>query len=468
MKKESPLEKKLLYKRKLVWDEYDQELKKKALNFARGYKEFLTRGKTEWEAVIEGTKMAKEAGFIPLEKLKEASKGKKVYALNREKNLALAVLGKRPISEGVRIIVSHVDSPRLDLKAHPLYEEENLAFLKTHYYGGIKKYQWVTIPLALHGVIVLKNGKRINLIIGEKKEDPVFTITDLLPHLAADQMKKSLEKGIEGEALNILVGSIPYKDKQVKERVKLAILEELNRKYNLTEEDLVSAEIEAVPAGEARDLGFDRSLIAGYGQDDRVCAYSSLKAICELKDPQITSICILTDKEEIGSEGTTGAQSAFLLSFLSEILNLSVPGATELQLRKLLGSSEAISADVSAGVDPTYKDVSELRNSPRIGCGVVLTKFTGKGGKFGSSEASSKFVAYLRNLFEKRKVIWQTGEIGKVDKGGGGTIAKYLARYNCEVIDCGTPLLSMHAPLEIAHKADIYSTYQAYSAFYSG
>ncbi len=313
-----------------------------------------------------------------------------------------------------------------------------------------------------------KNGKRINLLIGEKKEEPVFTITDLLPHLAAEQMKKSLEKGIEGEALNILAGSIPHRDRDAKERIKLAILEYLNQKYQITEEDLVSNEIEAVPAGEARDLGLDQSLIAGHGQDDRVCAYSALKAICELKNPQITSICIFVDKEEIGSEGVSSVQSTFLVSFLSEILNLSVPGATELQLRKLLSSSKAISADVDAGVDPTYKDVSELRNSPRIGCGVVITKFTGRGGKFGSSEASSEFVAYLRNLFEKRKVIWQTGELGKIDQGGGGTVAKYLARHNCEVINTGPPLLSMHSPLEIVHKADIYSTYQAYSAFYNG
>ncbi|HCG77557.1 MAG: aminopeptidase [bacterium (Candidatus Ratteibacteria) CG_4_10_14_3_um_filter_41_18] len=467
MEKKNPLEKKLCYERKLAWDEFSPESRKKTLEFAEGYKEFLTRGKTEWEVITEGTKMAEKAGFIPLEKIKKGSfKGKRVYADNRGKNLFLSVLGKKPISEGVRIIIAHIDSPRLDLKAHPVYEEENLAFFKTHYYGGIKKYQWVTIPLALHGVVVLKNGKKINLVIGEKKEEPVFTITDLLPHLASDQMKKSLEKGIEGEALNILAGSIPHQNKDVKERIKLAILEKLNQKYNFTEEDLVSSNIEAVPAGEARDAGLDKSLIAAYGQDDRVCVYSSLKAICELKNPETTCFCMLVDKEEIGSEGVNSAQSTSLLSFLSEILNLSSPKATELQLRRILSSSQAISADVNAGVDPAYKDVNELRNSPRIGCGVVLTKFTGKGGKGGSSEASSEFVAYLRNLFEKRKVIWQTGELGKIDQGGGGTVAKYLARYNCEVIDCGTALLSMHAPLEIAHKADIYSTYQAYSAFY--
>ena len=468
MKKGNPLEKKLLYKRKLVWDEYDEKLRKKTLNFAEGYKKFLTRAKTEREAVIESTKIAEEAGFLSLKKLKKGFKRKKFYALNRDKNLALAVLGKRPISEGVRIIISHVDSPRLDLKPHPLYEDENLAFFKTHYYGGIKKYQWVTIPLALHGVVILKNGKKIEVNIGEKKEEPVFTISDLLPHLAADQMKKTLEKGIEGEALNILVGGIPYKEKEVKERIKLTILEYLNEKYGITEEDLVSSEIAAVPAGEARDLGFDKSLVLAYGQDDKVCAYTSLKAICELQEPQITSICLFVDKEEIGSEGTTSAQSNFILSFISEILKIVVPAANEFQLRKLLSSSQVISADVNAGIDPAYKDVNELRNSPRIGCGVVLTKFTGRGGKFNSSEASPEFVAYLRNLFARRKVVWQTGELGKIDKGGGGTVAKYLARYNCEVIDCGTPLLSMHAPLEIAHKADIYSTYQAYSAFYNG
>ena len=422
----------------------------------------------EREAITESVKIAEEAGFLSLEKSKRVSKRKKFYALNRDKNLALAVLGKRPISEGVKIIISHVDSPRLDLKPHPLYEDENLAFFKTHYYGGIKKYQWVTIPLALHGVVILKNGKKIEVNIGEKKEEPVFTISDLLPHLAADQMKKTLEKGIEGEALNILVGGIPYKEKEVKERIKLTILEYLNEKYGITEEDLVSSEIAAVPAGEARDLGFDKSLVLAYGQDDKVCAYSSLKAICELQEPQITSICLFVDKEEIGSEGTTSAQSTFFLSFLSKILRRSLPSAGESQLREVLSSSQVISADVNAGIDPAYKDVNELRNSPRIGCGVVLTKFTGKGGKFNSSEASPEFVAYLRNLFARRKVIWQTGELGKIDKGGGGTVAKYVARYNCEVIDCGTPLLSMHAPLEIAHKADIYSTYQAYSAFYSG
>ena len=468
MKKENPLEKKLLYKRKLVWDEYDEKLRKNALKFAEGYKEFLTGGKTEREAITASTKIAEEAGFLSLEKLKKGSKRKKFYALNRDKNLALAVLGKKPISEGVRIIISHVDSPRLDLKPHPLYEDENLAFFKTHYYGGIKKYQWVTIPLALHGVVILKNGKKIEINIGEKKEEPVFTISDLLPHLAADQMKKTLEKGIEGEALNILVGGIPYKEKEVKERIKLTILQYLNEKYGITEEDLVSSEIAAVPAGEARDLGFDKSLVLAYGQDDKVCAYSSLKAICELQEPQITSICLFVDKEEIGSEGTTSAQSTFLLSFLSKILRRSLPSAGESQLREVLSSSQVISADVNAGIDPAYKDVSESKNSPRLGYGVVLTKFTGRGGKFNSSEASPEFVAYLRNLFAERKVIWQTGELGKIDQGGGGTIAKYVARYNCEVIDCGTALLSMHAPLEIAHKADIYSTYQAYSAFYNG
>ncbi len=448
----------LKFERKLAWDIFSEKEKEKAFRFSEGYKDFLN-AKTEREIVKEGIKKAKENGFILLN-----NQGRKVYLSNRKKNLALSVLGKRPISEGANIVVAHLDSPRLDLKPQPLYEEEKLAFFKTHYYGGIKKYQWVTIPLALYGVIILKSGKSVEFVLGE--DEPVFTITDLLPHLAKDQLKKKLEEGVEGEALNLLVGSLPVEDKKEKERIKLNILQELFKRFKIKEEDLVSSEIEIVPAGRARDLGFDRSLILGYGQDDRSCCYAGLQAIFNLEKPEKTSILLLVDKEEIGSEGTTGIQSTFLEQFCARLFSIKKEKVSQEIVRNFFSSSLTISGDVNAGLDPTYKEVSELRNSPRMGCGVVLSKFGGHGGKFSSSEASAEFIAYLRRIFEKDKVLWQTGEIGKIDKGGGGTVARYLARHNMEVVDIGPPLLSMHAPFEVSHKADIYSTYQAYLSFY--
>ena len=457
---------KLTYERKLVWDVFSETEKKAAFDFASGYRRFISEVKTEKEAVVWAKKEAVKKGFC---ELGESRKNRKKYLTNRSSGLVLAITGKRSIREGVRIIVSHIDAPRLDLKPQPLTEEEGLGFLKTHYYGGIKKYQWVTKPLSLHGTVVLKNGVKKEIIIGEKEDEPILTVTDLLPHLAKEQMEKKMSDAIDGESLNLLIASLPIpkeKDKKtppIKNRVKETVLNLLYQTYGIKEEDLISAELAAVPAGPARELGLDRSLILGYGQDDRICTYTSFQAFLEVDEPEYTSICLLIDKEEIGSEGTSSAQSGFLNLFLCQLA-----GITGTELARLFAKSYAISADVNAGLDPSYREVNEVQNSPRLGYGTVLTKYTGHGGKFGSSEAGAEYVAYLRRLFEKHKVIWQTGELGKIDKGGGGTVAKYLARQNIETIDIGPALLSMHSPYEVSHKGDIYCTYKAFLAFYKG
>jgi len=457
---------KLTYERKLVWDVFSDAEKSSAFDFASGYRRFISEVKTEKEAVVWAKKEAEKKGFS---KLGGSRKNKKVYLANHSSALALAVSGKRSIRDGVRIIMSHVDAPRLDLKPQPLIEEESLSFLKTHYYGGIKKYQWVTKPLSLHGIVVLKNGVKKEIVIGEKENEPVLTVTDLLPHLAKDQMEKKMSDAVDGESLNLLIASLPVpkendkKTPQIKNRVKEAVLKLLYQTYGIKEEDLISAELAAVPAGPARELGLDRSLILGYGQDDRICAYASFQAFLEAGEPEYTSVCLLIDKEEIGSEGISSAQSGFLNLFLCQLA-----GITETELARSLAKSYAISADVNAGLDPSYREVNEAQNAPRLGYGTVLAKYTGHGGKFGSSESSAEYVAYLRRLFEKHKVVWQTGELGKVDKGGGGTVAKYLARQNIETIDIGPALLSMHSPYEVSHKGDLYCTYKAYLAFYKG
>ncbi|MFA5392990.1 MAG: aminopeptidase [Candidatus Ratteibacteria bacterium] len=457
---------KLTYERKLVWDVFSVAEKNAAFDFAFGYRRFISEVKTEKEAVVWIKKEAEKKGFS---ELGESRKSKKVYLANHSSALALAILGKRPIRDGVRIIISHIDAPRLDLKPQPLVEEESLSFLKTHYYGGIKKYQWVTKPLSLHGTVVLKSGVKKEIVIGEKENEPVLTVTDLLPHLAKDQMAKKMSDAVDGESLNLLIASLPVpkekneKTPQAKNRVKEAVLKLLYQAYGIKEEDLISAELAAVPAGPARELGLDRSLILGYGQDDRVCAYASFQAFLEAGEPEYTSICLLADKEEIGSEGISSAQSGFLNLFLCQLA-----GITETELARSFAKSYAVSADVNAGLDPSYREVNEAQNAPRLGYGTVLTKYTGHGGKFGSSEAGAEYVAYLRRLFEKHKVIWQTGELGKIDKGGGGTVAKYLARQNIETIDIGPALLSMHSPYEVSHKGDLYCTYKAFLAFYKG
>ncbi len=466
--KESPTTKKLIeklvLKSEMVWDKISPKEKEQVFAFAEGYKDFLNKAKTEREAVKEITKFATTKGF---KEIKGKTKGEKFYRQNRKKMIALAVLGKRPFKEGMRIIVSHIDSPRLDLKQNPLYQEADLAMLKTHYYGGIKKYQWVCRPLALHGKIIRKDGQEIDLNIGETENDPVFTISDLLPHLAHNvQGTKKISEAIVGEKLNIIVGSIPFPDKKAGERVKLAILNYLNEKFSLVEEDFISAELEAVPAEKARDIGWDRSLIGAYGHDDRVCAYASMQAIGEIKKPEYTSLCVFFDKEEIGSEGDTGAKSRFLETIADDLLELSGSKGEESVLRKAFMNSRALSADVNGAIDPDYQDVHEKRNAAKMGYGLCVTKFTGSRGKSGSSDAHAEYLGWLRRLFNENNVVWQTGELGKVDEGGGGTVAKFLAQYGMEIVDCGTSVLGMHSPFEIASKADIYMTYKGYKTFF--
>lgn len=438
----------------------DEEIKK-ADEFCEDYKKFLDLAKTEREAVCEAVKLAKDNGFVEFDFSKKLKPGDKVYTVNRGKAVILAVIGSEDINKGVRISAAHIDSPRVDLKQNPLYEDGELALFKTHYYGGIKKYQWTTIPLSLHGVVFLASGEKVEINIGEANGDPVFCITDLLPHLAQAQMKRPSPELIKGEELNILIGSRPFKDDKESEKVKLNILKLLNEKYKITEDDFVSAELEAVPAFKAKDLGFDRSMIGAYGQDDRVCAYTALKAILDTESPKMTAVTVLTDKEETGSDGNTGLNSAYLTYFISDIAENM--GAVA---RHVISASECLSADVNAAVDPTFPDVTEARNASKINYGVVVTKFTGARGKAGTSDASAEYVYRIRELLDNNGVVWQTGELGKVDLGGGGTVAQYIANLNIDVIDVGVPILSMHAPFEVASKVDTYMAYKAFRVFF--
>ncbi len=459
------IKEKIMLKPTMVWDKLTSKEKKEAFNFAEDYKNFLNVVKTEREAVIEIEKYARKTAF---KGINSSSARNKIYKVHRKKAIGLAVIGKKPLVEGLRIIVSHIDSPRLDLKQNPLYEEVALAFLKTHYYGGIKKYQWVSRPLALHGKIIKNDGKELDIRIGEDDNDPVFTILDLLPHLARKiQYEKKLGDAIIGEKLNVLVGSIPFPDKDAQERIKLQILDYLNKTFGLVEEDFISAEIELVPAEKARDIGWDRSLIGAYGQDDRICAYSSLRAIGEMDKPQKTAITLFLDKEEIGSEGNTSARSGFLEDMVADIFKQTGTPLEEHSLKQALINSHAISADVNGALDPDYQEVHEKRNAAKLGYGVCVTKFTGSGGKYASSDANAEYVGMIRRLFNQNNIVWQTGEIGKVDEGGGGTVAKFLASYGMEIIDCGTSLLGMHSPFEVSSKADAYMTYKAYKVFLS-
>jgi len=458
------LSEELVYDAKTVWEKVTDKEKKEIFKFCDGYIDFLNKAKTEREAVKEGIKIAEEAGFKPLTENMKLKAGDKVYFSNRGKTLLLAVIGKEAIKNGVMAVGGHVDVPRLDLKPNPLYEAEGLSLFKTHYYGGIKKYQWTTIPLALHGVIMKANGEKVEIIIGEDDSDPVFTITDLLPHLARQQMQKNMREGVPGENLNVLVGGIPYDDEKVKNRVKLNVLAILNKKYGITERDFNSAELEIVPAFKARNVGFDESFVGAYGQDDRVCSYTALKAICDVKKPEKTAVCILADKEEVGSMGNTGMQSRSFEFFIADLMEAKGE-YNELDLKKCLANTKMLSADVDAGVDPTYSSVNEKLNAAYIGKGICLTKYTGHAGKAEASDASAEFVGEVRKLFDDNKVYWQMGELGKVDEGGGGTIAQYLANLGMDVIDCGVPVLSMHAPYEITSKADIFMAYRAYNVF---
>lgn len=457
-------------KKESAWKKYNEEDLEKLNNICNDYKRFLTVSKTEREATKEIIRRAEEKGYKNLEDYiknnVEIRPGDKIYVNNKGKAVALFHIGEKPITEGMNILGAHIDSPRIDLKANPIYESDGFVYFDTHYYGGIKKYHWVTLPLALHGVVVKKDGQKIEICIGEEENDPVVGITDLLPHLAAEQMKKEGSKLIEGEDLDILIGNKPkiVTDKDEKEEVKNNILTLLKEKYNIEEEDFLSAEIEAVPAGAARDFGLDKSMIMSYGQDDRVCAYTSLEAFLEVEETEKTLSCILVDKEEIGSVGATGMESHFFDNAIAEIcvlMNENSPVA----VRRVLNHSKMLSSDVNAAYDPLYKSVMDKNNSSEFGLGVVFCKFTGSRGKSGSNDANAEYIAELRKIMDDANVSFQISELGKVDIGGGGTIAYILANYNVEVIDCGVGVLSMHAPWEVTSKADIYEAYRGYIAF---
>lgn len=434
---------------------------KRADEFCEEYKSFLDAAKTEREAVAEAVKLAEIAGFVPFEKGKVYEAGARVYRVNRGKAIILAVMGSKPVKEGVRLAIAHIDSPRLDLKPNPMYEADELAYFKTHYYGGIKKYQWTTIPLAMHGVICLNNGEKIEVRIGEEADDPQFCITDILPHLGVEQSKKPLGSAIPAENLNILIGSRQIGDEKGNDLVKLNVLKLLHEKYGIVESDFLSAEIEFVPAAKARDVGFDRSMIGSYGHDDRVCAYPALMAALTCNNPDHTAITVLTDKEETGSDGNTGLNSSYMKYFIYDLADMQgVDG------RDVLTASECLSADVNAAFDPIYADVYEKRNSCYLNKGVCITKYTGSRGKGGTSDASAEYMGRIRALLDRKKILWQIGELGKVDAGGGGTVAKYVSNLDVETVDMGVPVLSMHAPWEIVSKIDVYMAYRAFYEFF--
>ena len=462
---EENLKEKLFKEKKDGWKTVNEEEKEKIFKLSKRYMDFLNVSKTEREFIKNARKMADENGYRDIIEFESLKPGDKIYFVNREKSMYLAIIGEEPIENGLHIIGSHVDSPRLDLKPNPLYEDTGLAYFKTHYYGGIKKYQWTTIPLSMHGVIVKTNGEKIEINIGENENDPIFTITDLLHHLAQEQMEKKLKNGIYGEDLQLLIGIIPYEEKGVSEQVKLNILNILNQKYGIKEVDFTSSEIELVPSFRARSLGFDESMVAAYGQDDKVCAYTSFEAMMELDNVKNTAVCILSDKEEIGSMGNTGMESHMFDFFISEILNKLGVNRPNL-LDRVFCFSKMLSSDVDAGFDPIYSSVSDKNNAGFIGKGISLNKYTGARGKSGASDANAEYVAWVRNILEKNDIRYQVAELGKVDIGGGGTIAYILANKGADVIDCGVPVLSMHAPYEVTSKFDIYSAYKTYKAFW--
>ncbi|SHJ84890.1 Aspartyl aminopeptidase [Clostridium amylolyticum] len=451
-----------------AWETYSDGEIQEVQALGERYKEFISLCKTERECVDEFVKRAEENGFKNLQSIIENNislkPGDKVYANNKGKGLIMFILGTEDMEKGMRILGSHIDSPRLDIKQNPLYEDADLALMETHYYGGVKKYQWVTIPLAIHGVIAKKDGSTVKIVIGEEDNDPVIGVSDLLIHLSQDQLGKKGDKVVEGEDLNILVGSIPVKDKDVKEKVKYNILKLLNEKYGVVEEDFTSAELEIVPAGKARDYGLDRSMIMAYGHDDRICAYTSFEALLDIEAPKKTLVSIFVDKEEIGSVGATGMQSKFFENVVAEIMDRR-NCYNELKLRRCLANSKMLSSDVSAAFDPNYPSVMEKKNAAFFGRGIVFNKYTGARGKSGCNDANAEYMADIRRIMDKHNIIWQTAELGKVDQGGGGTIAYILAEYGMEVIDCGVALHNMHAPWEVASKADIYETTKGYHAF---
>lgn len=457
------LQEQLLLDPKNMSETLTPELLRDMMDFSEPYKEFLTKAKTEREAVTWMVEKLEASGYTPYQRGRDYKAGEKFYFNNRGKALAAVTMGTLPLDRGVRIGASHIDSPRLDMKPRPLYEEAQLAYLKSHYYGGIKKYQWSAIPLSLHGVVVKKDGTSVTVTIGEDEGDPVFCVTDLLPHLAKDQMKLPMTEGIKGEQLNLLTGSLMFggKEETVSERVKLNIMNLLHDKYGMVESDFLSAELCAVPAFPARDLGLDRSMIGSYGHDDRVCAYCNLMAEIEAKAPRHTTVTVFADKEEIGSTGNTGLQSMWLADFVEDLAQQQ-----GFQVRHVLEKSVCLSADVNAAFDPAWPDVTERRNTAYLNYGVVLTKYTGSGGKSATNDASAETMHRLRQMMDDAGVVWQVGELGKVDQGGGGTVAKYVSYHNVDTVDLGVPVLSMHAPFEVVSKADVYMTYKALEAFY--
>ena len=458
------LREQLLNQKKNGWDKVDEATEHAIFDYCEGYKVYLDKGKTERTCVDYTVELIEAAGFVPLERGMELVPGMKVYRVNRGRGINLAVIGSAPLDQGVSIVAAHIDAPRLDLKPTPLYEDSEIAFLKTHYYGGIRKYQWVTIPLELRGVVVLKDGSVVNVSVGGNPGDPQFTINDLLPHLGADQSKKPLGEAIPAESLNLVVGSRPLKDDEGDGRVKLAVMQILNEKYGITEADFISAEIEAVPAFNATDIGFDRTLLGAYGHDDRVCAYAGLKAMLDLEGtPCRTAVCVLADKEEIGSEGVSGMQSAFFDTFMEDLCD-----SQNVPLRACYEKSFCLSSDVTAAFDPNFAEVYERNNSAFVNYGVGLSKYTGARGKGGCSDAGAEAVGYIRRLLDDRGVLWQMAELGKTDQGGGGTVACYMANRNIDTLDAGVPVLSMHSPFETVSKLDCYMTYAACKAIYEG
>lgn len=455
------LKEKLFYEPKNAYEKLSEKDKASMNAYAEDYKVFLNNSKTEREAVISSIKLAEEKGFKEYKFGDKIKAGDKYYYNNRGKSLYLFVIGQESLENGVRIAAAHVDSPRLDLKQNPIYEDNGMAFFKTHYYGGIKKYQWTAIPLALHGTVMLADGKTVDICIGEDESDPVLYVNDLLPHLAGDQMQKKASEVISGEALNLLIGSEPISNDGISDAVKLNVLNILNEKYGITEADFISAELCAVPAGKARDVGLDRSMICSYGHDDRVCAYPAVTAIINSDKPKSTLMSILADKEEIGSEGNSGMQCEIFVDLLRELAEASGSNYSLLK-----ANSKCLSADVNAAFDPNFAEVFEKKNASFINRGVVMTKYTGARGKSSTSDASAEFVGYVRNIFDKAGVVWQTGELGKVDIGGGGTVAKYIAKYNIDTVDLGVAVISMHAPYEVIAKADLYNTYLGIKAFF--
>ncbi len=472
MKKADELKKKLNYSRKSFWIDTTKNEQKAAMKFSENYKKFLSVCKTEREVIDFVEAELKEKSFSDLGNLKKNDKNRRVYRVFKNKVIGISVIGKKPISNGINIIASHIDSPRVDLKQSPVYEDKQtqLGLLRTHYYGGIKKYQWMSTPLALHGTIVKTNNQIVKICIGENENDPIFVMPDLLPHLAKkEQYTKTLPEAINASQMNVLFNSIPFTEEkeEISNAIKLNALALLNEKYGIIEEDFLSAELQLVPAGKARDAGIDKSFVVGYGQDDRVCAYASLQALYDIKDldPDKTSVIIFFDKEEIGSEGNTGANSIFLLDFMGDLLKYNNENYDSYAVRKAIMASNVISADVNAAINPNFPSVHEADNAVHMGYGVGIAKFTGSGGKSGSNDSNAEFTAKVMSIFNEDKVNWQIGELGKVDEGGGGTIAKFLAEYGCDVIDVGPGLISMHSLYEVASKADIYSTYKGYKAF---